>query len=203
MPPRLSLSLASSSKRASLRKTLLASHLAPLPSSFGSSRAQQETARLPVVSIGPSPMRDALFPQGGSPFSFSVVTLARHTQQGSAKSSAPTLPLLLCAGGIVGVGGGIVALLLGAPIWLIVGWIILIIMLSNLLSQHLSLSSHMHVEGAETSTGMHVLSGGDIHIPKSIEMGRHPVLHALSDTTAYLRALRIVFEPEKEGGQNP
>ncbi len=95
------------------------------------------------------------------------------------------------------------ALLLGAPIWLVVGWIILIIVLSNLLSQHLSLSSQGYAEEAVPSTGMYTLPGGDTPVPKSIDMGRHPVLHALSDTTAYLRALRIVFEPEKEGGQNP
>jgi hypothetical protein len=113
------------------------------------------------------------------------------------KSEAPrktkthvTMRVILMGGTGLLLGGIGSFWLLRSPTYLVVTWAIIVIIVSNLVSRelrsyYLLKSTALRTEGAHPST---------ISISHSVDMGRHPVLKDISDTTGYLKALNLVFK---------
>jgi hypothetical protein len=87
--------------------------------------------------------------------------------------------------------GGIASfLLLRFPTYLVVTWAILIIVFSNLVSREL----HSYYRLTPTTLRMEAVHPSTISTHHDMDMGRHPVLKDISDTTGYLKALCLVFK---------
>jgi hypothetical protein len=99
-------------------------------------------------------------------------------------------------GGIGLLVGGIASVwLLRFPTYLVVAWAILIIILSNLVSRELR-SYYLLKSTKPAVPGMdagHPSTTSTFH--SADDMGRHPELKDISDTTGYLKALNLVFKP--------
>ncbi len=129
---------------------------------------------------------------------------ARVRSEGLRRTKAHvTMKVILMGATVLLVGAIASFLLLRFPTYLVVAWAILIIVFSNLVSREL----RSYYQLTPTPTQMEALHPSSIATPHSEDMGRHPVLKDISDTTGYLRALCIVFKkghptqtflPEKE-----
>lgn len=99
---------------------------------------------------------------------------------------------VILMGGIVLLVGGIASfLLLRFPTYLVVTWAILIIVFSNLISREL----RSYYQPTPTTLRMEAGDPSTTSPSHSVDMGRHPVLKDISDTTGYLKALSLVFKP--------
>ena len=94
--------------------------------------------------------------------------------------------IILFGGTMLLVGGIASFLLLHSPTYLVVTWVLLIIVLSNLVSQELR-AYYRLTQMAQRLVTVRPSSHGD-------HMGRNPLLKDVSDTTGYLKALCLVFK---------
>lgn len=105
-----------------------------------------------------------------------------------------TMKVILMGGTVLLMGGIASFLLLRFPTFLVVTWAILIIVLSNLVSREIRsyyqlTPTTLHMEAEQPST---ISTTSD-----DVDMGRHPVLKDISDTTGYLKALCLVVKPDQ------
>ena len=102
-----------------------------------------------------------------------------------------TMKVVLMGGAFLFVGGIASFLLLRFPTYLVVTWAILIIVCSNLVSRELRAYYQQKLAARkETVPPSAVAMSQD----EDEDMGRHPVLKDMSDTTGYLKALCLVFK---------
>lgn len=101
------------------------------------------------------------------------------------------MKVILMGGTLLLVGGIASFLLLRFPTYLVVTWAILIIVFSNLVSRELR-SYYQHTPATPRMEAEHASTTSTSH---DIDMGRHPVLKDISDTTGYLKALCLVVKP--------
>jgi hypothetical protein len=98
-----------------------------------------------------------------------------------------TMKVILMGGTALLVGGMASFLLLRSPTYLVVTWAILIIVFSNLASREL----RSYYQRTPTTLGMEAGHPSTISTPHGEDMGRHPVLKDITDTTGYLKALLV------------
>jgi len=97
---------------------------------------------------------------------------------------------MILFGGIVLFVGGIASfLLLCFPTYLVVTWVVLIIIFSNLVSQELRSYYRLMLTTLRLAAVRPSSHGG--------HMGRNPLLKDISDTTGYLKALCLVFKHDR------
>jgi hypothetical protein len=102
------------------------------------------------------------------------------------------MKVILTGGTVLLVGGIASFLLLRSPTYLVVTWAILIIIFSNLVSREL----RSYYQLTPTTLGMEAVHPSTISTPHGMDMGRHPMLKDITDTTGYLKALCHVFKNE-------
>lgn len=115
------------------------------------------------------------------------------------------MKMILFGGTVLLVGGIASFLLLRSPTYLVVTWVILIIIFSNLAGRELLSYYRLTL----TRLRMAVVRPPSTPSLDGVDMGRNPVLKDISDTTGYLKALCLTFKddhlvqttpPEKEYG---
>jgi hypothetical protein len=97
-----------------------------------------------------------------------------------------TMKIILFGGAVLLAGGIASFLLLPFPTYLVVAWVVLLIIFSNLVSRELRSSYRLMLTTRRLAAVR--ASSHDDH------MGRNPLLKDISDTTAYLKALCLVFK---------
>jgi hypothetical protein len=97
--------------------------------------------------------------------------------------------MVLLGGTLLLVGGIASFLLLRFPTYLVVAWVILIIIFSNLVSQELRSYYRLKLTALRMATSR----PSSTSTPRGVDIGRNPVLKDITGTTDYLKALCLVF----------
>lgn len=111
----------------------------------------------------------------------------------SAKTHV-TMKVVLIGGAFLFVGGIASFLLLRFPTYLVVTWAILIIVCSNLVSRELRAYYQQKLAARKEAVLPSAVAMSQDEDEE--DMGRHPVLKDMSDTTGYLKALCFVFKSD-------
>lgn len=99
------------------------------------------------------------------------------------------MKIILFGGTVLLVGGIASFLLLRFPTYLVVTWVVLIILFSNLVSRELHASYRLTLTTLRLAAVRPSSHGS--------HLGRNPVLKDISDTTGYLKALCLVFKNDR------
>jgi hypothetical protein len=100
------------------------------------------------------------------------------------------MKVILMAGTVLLMGGIASFLLLRFPTYLVVTWAILLIVFSNLVSREL----RSYYRLTPTTPGIEAIHPSTISPFHDEDMGLHPMLKDITDTTGYLKALCHVFK---------
>jgi hypothetical protein len=124
------------------------------------------------------------------------------TQQRGRRGKTRTIfKLLIVVSCFLVVGSVASFFLLPYPIYLVVSWVVLIIICSNILNQELR--SYYRTGFEQVLTTLHLKTSKVAHLKQSLATERSPDLRAVTNTTAYLKELQQLFKPgrKKETGQ--
>jgi hypothetical protein len=104
-----------------------------------------------------------------------------------------TIKVVLLGGSLVLVGVVISFVLVRFPTYLVVIWVILIIIYSNLVSREL----RSYYQQTLTIRHPEAVPLSRIALPREEDLGRHLMLKDMGDTTGYLKALCLVFNHDQ------
>ena len=105
-----------------------------------------------------------------------------------------TIKVTLFGGTILLVGGVASFLLLHFPIYLVVSWVILIIVLSNFVSQELRSYYWLGLKMTLTTQHLPAVKLSNHSKNQKVDMGRNSMLKDIHDTAAYLKALCLLSQ---------
>jgi hypothetical protein len=124
------------------------------------------------------------------------------TQQRAQRGKTRTIfKLLIVISSFLVVGSVASFFLLPYPIYLVVSWVVLIIICSNILNHELR--SYYRIGFEQVLTTLHFKTGKVSHLKQPLTTERKPDLRAITNTTAYLKELLLRFKSgrKKEEGR--